>query len=481
MGRHASGKSNYALSTNVIVAIVVVLALIAAATWWFFLRSDGDGTPVAQEQEECSQGELTLPIAEQHPGLAERLISDFAGSDPVVGDHCVTPEVTDDISQAAVYVASTDADADVSAAGRTADGDAALVQVPVGLATTDAAAQPAAEDVTYPVASNEDAAVVAATALAESPEAAAGLLQRDSALTIDDAVADDAPAIAVTEADLPDGYEFTPLDAAAEYQVLSLNSTDEVSAEQVSSADALVAFASENSAQLPENTVSAADAGAVREAFHSGTGVAPEETTTDTEPPAEAAPAEEPADTPEAVVGEPVDTLFLLDTSGQMNSDFGDRSRFEAGAAAISQVAPRLGETGHASSLWNYSSPINPGVMVGYRQNLGFGRGTEVANSVQLLGTAGMPQTREAVTAALQTATDRATEFNIPVKVMVITSGTDDTMSDADFQAVLDNLPANVQLSAFHLGPGEFDPVLNATPVNNYQELEAAVTQSLGL
>lgn len=487
MGRHSDGKTNYAVSINAIIAIVVVIALIAAAVWWFFLRSDNSPQTTTADGE-CAQGELQLPVAEEQPGIADQLIANFADSNPVVGDHCVTPEIADDVSRAAVYVSTGDAAGALEQAGRTAEGDAQTIQLPVGLATTGDMTDPTAEEVAYPVASHEDTAVVAATALAENPEAAAGLLQRDRELTLDDAVADDAPAIAVAEADTPEGYEFNPLDAAVEYQVVTMNPTDSVSEEQVSSGNALVSFAGEDSGQVAQNNVSAADADAVRDAFHSGTGMAPEETETETEPaPVETEatpePTPEPAPEPEAepAVGQPVDTLFLLDTSAQMNSDFGDRSRFEAGAAAITQVAPRLGETGRASSLWNYSSPQSPGVTQGHRTNLGFGRGTTVANSVQLLGTGGVPQTREAVAAALNRAADRSAEIGGPVKVMLFTSGTDDTMSDEQFQAVLDGMPAGVELTAFHLGGGELDPVLGATQVGSYQELETAVNQSLGL
>lgn len=495
MGRHQSGKPNYAVSSNAIIALLVVVALLVAAVWWFFLRSD-DNQPVAADQE-CTEGELTLPVAEERPGIADQLIAGFTDSEPVVGGHCVTPEITDDISRAAVYVSATDPAGAAQEAGRTTTGEPAAIQVPVGVATADGDAEPAAEDVAYPAASHEDTAVLAATALTETPEDAARLLQRDSGLTLDDAVSDAAPAVAVPENELPEGYEFTPLDAAVEYTAVALEPTDGVSEEQVNSGDALVSFARDNSGGVDDNAVSTAEADAVREAFRGGAGAGstaeesataapggsatPTSTQAPAEQPQEPAPGEGDSQAAEAVPGRPVDTLFLLDTSAQMNSDFGDRSRFEAGADAIAQVAPRLGETGRASALWNYSSPLNPGVTEGYRANLGFGRGTDVANSVQLLGTGGHPQTREAVAAALQTAADRASQFDQPVQVMLFTSGTDATMSDEQFQTVLDKIPANVHLTAFHLGGGEPDPVLNATPVGNYRELENAVNQALGL
>ncbi|QGU07327.1 hypothetical protein COCCU_06965 [Corynebacterium occultum] len=469
VGRHSDGKSNFALSKGAITTLVVVIALIAALTWWLWPSGDTPGQNTAEG--ECTEGDVTLPVAEEEPGLADALLKEFRATNPVIRDHCVTPEVTSDLSTAAFYISASDPTAALEEAGRSASAESDTIQVPLGLAVaadTPGEGTPAAEQVAYPVASHEDAAVVAATALSPSPADAAALLQRDKELTLEQALADGAPLIAVPADDTPEGYEYRELDVAREYQVTGIATTDGVSEEQVHAADALVRFAAEQNPDTGSMAINREQVLAVREAFTT----TPETTEETPEPEEEAM---------EPVAGTPVDTLFLLDTSAQMNSDFGDRSRFEAGAATIADIAPRLGATGRASSLWNYSSPINPGVTKGYRTNLGFGRGTTVANSVQLLGTAGVPQTRDALAAALQVAGDRARETNAPAKVMLFTSGTADDMSDEQFQSLLDSLPGNVELAAFHLGPGEIDPVLNATPVNSYQELLDLANQSLGL
>lgn len=471
VGRHSDGKSNFALSKGATTALVVVIALIAALVWWLWPdgQDNGQNTTAA---EECTAGDLTLPVAEEEPGLADALLEEFRASEPVVRDHCVTPEVTADLSTAAFYISATDPAAALAEVDRSASAETGTIQVPLGVAaaagtTVDGA--PAADQVAYPVASHQEAAVVAATALGTSPAEAAELLQRDRGLTLDQAVTDGAPLIAVSRDDTPEGYEYQDLDVAREYQVTGISATDGVSEEQVRAADELVRFATEQHPGTGAMTIGTEQIMAVREAF-----TAAPETTEETPEPE----VEEP-EAPE--VGAPVDTLFLLDTSAQMNSDFGNRSRFEAGAATIADIAPRLGAAGRASSLWNYSSPINPGVLQGYRTNLGFGRGTEVANSVQLLGTAGVPQTRDSLAAALRVAGDRAREVNAPVKVMLFTSGTADDMGDEQFRGILDSLPENVELTAFHLGPGEPDPVLNATPVHSPEELLQLANQSLGL
>lgn len=474
VGRHSNGKKNYALSRGSITAIVVIIALIAALVWWLWLRSENDASQSVANSE-CAEGELTLPVAEEEPGLADALLTQFRASDPVVRDYCVTPEVTSDLTTAAFYISTADPAAALAEAGRTNTAAATTIQVPLGVAAAAAAGDdtPAADQVAYPVASHQDSAVLTATALTADPGQAAALLQRDRELTLDQALTDNAPLIAVPEAETPEGYKYRPLEASREFHVVGLSATDGVTEEQVRAGDELVRFAAEHNPDTGARTISTDELAGVQEAFTT----APESSAEVPEAPE----AEAPEEIPAPIVGQPVDTLFLLDTSSQMNSDFGDRSRFEAGAAAIADIAPRLGGTGRASSLWNYSSPLNPGVATGHRNNLGFGRGTEVANSVQLLGTGGVPQTRAAVAAALQVAADRAMETGAPVKVMLFTSGTADDMSDEEFQGILGRLPDNVELTAFHLGPGEIDPLIGATPVNSYDELLSAVNQSLGL
>lgn len=70
-------------------------------------------------------------------------------------------------------------------------------------------------------------------------------------------------------------------------------------------------------------------------------------------------------ETPEAEAPEtaaPADTLILLDTSAGTTAALGDRSIYAASAAALGPIARDLGTGGQQVALWNYSSPLNPGV-----------------------------------------------------------------------------------------------------------------------
>lgn len=148
-------------------------------------------------------------------------------------------------------------------------------------------------------------------------------------------------------------------------------------------------------------------------------------------------------------------TLFLLDTSDQM------APYFDAAAGGVAAAADGVGGEDKAVSLWNYSSPISATATVGYRQNLGFTDAGETAGVVNNFGTGGVPQTRAAIVAAANNAADYASESNAPARVVLVTTGTDDSLSDGDFAAQLaDAKDRNVEISVVHLGDGEVDKAL---------------------
>lgn len=172
------------------------------------------------------------------------------------------------------------------------------------------------------------------------------------------------------------------------------------------------------------------------------------------------APASESAASSTAAVaaaapGAAESTLFLLDTSDQM------APYFDAAAGGVAAAADGVGDEDKAVSLWNYSSPISATASVGYRQNLGFTDGGETAGVVNNFGTGGAPQTRAAIVAAANNAADYARESNAPARVVLVTTGTDDSLSDDDFAAQLaDAKDRNVEISVVHLGDGEVDKAL---------------------
>lgn len=165
--------------------------------------------------------------------------------------------------------------------------------------------------------------------------------------------------------------------------------------------------------------------------------------------------AETPSEEPAAPSAAASDTLILLDTSD------GLAGQFEPVTGALANTARALAADGQSVALWNYSSPLNPGVTVGFRDNLGFGSGEDAANTITAFGTGGAPQSRSAVVAAVDTATDQAANTNAPVRVLLVTTGTDADMDDASFvQAYEQAAGDNVELSVVHVGPGEPDSAI---------------------
>ncbi|MDN6263066.1 MAG: VWA domain-containing protein [Corynebacterium casei] len=144
-----------------------------------------------------------------------------------------------------------------------------------------------------------------------------------------------------------------------------------------------------------------------------------------------------------------------------MDTSDGLAGQFEPVTGALANTARALAADGQSVALWNYSSPLNPGVTVGFRDNLGFGSGEDAANTITAFGTGGAPQSRSAVVAAVDTATDQAANTNAPVRVLLVTTGTDADMDDASFaQAYGQAAGNNVELSVVHVGPGEPDSAI---------------------
>ncbi|QGU04556.1 hypothetical protein [Corynebacterium comes] len=465
MARHSSGKNNFAVSGYVIVAGVVILALIAALVWWFSLRDESD--PESQAQE-CIQGDLVLPVAESSPGLAEGLINQWNETGPVVRDHCVTAEVVDSVDGAALLIArdnpevegilgertvSSTVPVDVYTAQLWTGGDARLDDV-----------DPA--DVTYPVATDPDSAVAVAVALAG--DGAPALIQRDRDMTIDS----DAEILAVgADAGVHKGAGSTRDVRGAEVVTIAhiLNQVTGITEEQTRAAAAFADFhdaTGDVPADLPDR--SAAWAAVTQD-------VAVEETTE----------AETPAPEPEA--NTPVDTLILLDTSAGTTAAFGDRSIYAASAAALAPISRDLGAGGQQVALWNYSSPLNPGVTQGWRRNVNFSDGAQAADAIVRFGTGGVPQTRSALVAAAANAADQARATGEPARVLLITSGTAQDMDDESFrrayaEAVGD---ADVSVETVHVGGGQVDGLLaeltDHTQIADPAQLEAGLRAAAGL
>ncbi|MEQ9999857.1 vWA domain-containing protein [Corynebacterium sp. KPL4015] len=166
-------------------------------------------------------------------------------------------------------------------------------------------------------------------------------------------------------------------------------------------------------------------------------------------------------------------TLLLVDTSANMTA------MFDATQQALSGTAEKLSDNNSQVALWNYSSPISEAASVGYRDNLGFGNGPAVPKTLAAFGTGGVPQSRSATIAALNTAADQAAGTNRKARVVLVTTGTELDMDDAQFAAALDGAKSdNVELSVVHVGPGAIDEQLK-NAADNFTSVDAGTQEDL--
>ncbi|MDK8454117.1 hypothetical protein QP958_01680 [Corynebacterium marquesiae] len=173
--------------------------------------------------------------------------------------------------------------------------------------------------------------------------------------------------------------------------------------------------------------------------------------------PKSSAPAKNSAAAPKPDVTMAANTLLLLDTSSAMAPMYGPVSE------ALSTTASDLAADGGAVSLWNYSSPISETAAVGFRQNLGFGDGNAVSGTLGGFGTGGVPQTRSAVVAAVANAADQAAGTGDKARVVVVTTGTEQDMDEAQFTSALEDAASkDVSLSVIHVGEGNVDAALKS-------------------
>ena len=173
--------------------------------------------------------------------------------------------------------------------------------------------------------------------------------------------------------------------------------------------------------------------------------------------PKSSAPATSSAAAPKPDVTMAANTLLLLDTSTAMAPMYGPVSK------ALGTTASDLAADGGAVSLWNYSSPISETATVGFRQNLGFGDGNAVSGTLGGFGTGGVPQTRSAVVAAIANAADQAAGTGEKARVVVVTTGTEQDMGDAQFTSALEDAASkDVSLSVVHVGEGNVDAALKS-------------------
>lgn len=199
-------------------------------------------------------------------------------------------------------------------------------------------------------------------------------------------------------------------------------------------------------------------------------------TSSESEQPSSAAPSSEDK-APEDVAP---NTLFLLDTSDNL------APYFDAVTQGVAEAASAVGAKGSQVALWNYSSPISTTATVGFRQNVAYGDAENVAFAVGQFGTGGVPQTRSAVVAALDNATDQTAGSGENTRVVLITTGTQQDMDDASFAEAAKNARGEgVSLSVVHIGDAEKDAELEKladvySTISNPSDAQEVITSAAG-
>lgn len=483
MAKHASGKNNYRLSGE-LIALLVVLALIAAAViWWLSTRGD-DADSAAAQPEDCVAGELVLPVAASDKGAGQSLVDAYGASSPVVRDYCVKPQLVDSVADAAVFVAPNTAvtHQSLDSAGRTpavSDAQPAYSET-VGVAGKD---EVKLEDLTadklrFAVSEESAASALVASQVVGNDNDAVQALTDQRIASASDLNADAGEYLATAEDAVPEGLKFTPVGADAVYTAFPLNQNDKVDENQARAGQDFARFASEHFDGSAKDQPAVSDLVWAAALPAGGEAItADEKEDSDTQ---NAADADKAADEAGSNAGalQPENTLFLLDTSDAMSP------YIQPAKDAIANTALELGAQGKQVGLWNYSSPLNPGVVVGYRQNITVSPDADsVAVAVRRFLTGGVPQTRQAVEAAA----GAYGTGDAKTRIVLVTTGTADAGDDNAFEnAVRGAAGDKVEITVVRVGEGEADQAveaLSAKAVDAAQAdaIEGAVKQASGL
>ena len=483
MAKHASGKNNYRLSGE-LIALLVVLALIAAAViWWLSTRGD-DADSAEAQPEDCVAGELVLPVAASDKGAGQSLVDAYGASSPVVRDYCVKPQLVDSVADAAVFVAPNTAvtHQSLDSAGRTpavSDAQPAYSEA-VGVAGKD---EIKFEDLTadklrFAVSEESAASALVASQVVGNDNDAVQALTDQRIASASELDADAGEYLATAEDAVPEGLKFTPVGADAVYTAFPLNQNDKVDENQARAGQDFARFASEHFDGSAKDQPAVSDLVWAAALPAGGEAItADEKEDSDTQNAADPDKAADEAGSNPAAL-QPENTLFLLDTSDAMSP------YIQPAKDAIANAALELGAQGKQVGLWNYSSPLNPGVVVGYRQNITVSPDADsVAVAVRRFLTGGVPQTRQAVEAAA----GAYGTGDAKTRIVLVTTGTADAGDDNAFEdAVRGAAGDKVEITVVRVGEGEADQAveaLSAKAVDAAQAdaIEGAVKQASGL
>lgn len=466
MARHSNGKNNYALSGGAIAVLVALLLIVALVLWLIFGRGESSEEVAGGE---CVSGNLELPVAASDTGVGQAVVDAYAETKPVVRDYCVQPVLVDNVADAAVYVAPDTplTHKTIEDAGRSAavSDPEVVAEQQVGIAGEKAAelGEVDLSAVRFPTGEQPSASAVVASKLAgEDAGRAASALKEQRLDPFADYEQTPDTFVATAEAATPEGLVFTPVDAAVQYAAIPLNAGEHTDENQSRAGQDFARSQAKEDVGEPAGVDDSVWAAAFDTA------------------PAEQAPEKKTEKETAQAAGEVAHTLFLLDTSNAM-APF-----IQPAKDAIGEAAGNVAAQEKMVGLWNYSSPLNEGVTRGYRVNVALTPSAEEVDvAVHRFLTGGVPQTREALSAAAAASAGGAE----PVRIVLVTTGTADAGEDGEGTAFAESiqqyLDQNVEIAVVHVGDGAPDAGVERVAATQAQastpeELPAALATAVG-
>lgn len=465
MGRHSTGLSpKKKVAPQLILALIATVVVVAVFSTSFYLWN-GARSRAADERavSDCIQGQLKVPVevSPDAPHSVDDILDGFVKANPVVKDYCIeltrstpgallittgnTSTINYDLDQRGMSPAQTEWA--VVAASRVGVGVRQGAKVPKTWA--DVAPDSTAYNGSFSLGPRLAAVLVREST--DTIDAALGAVADGSMpLMFPEEPSSDTSYILADEDDkLPDGFDFHQVaDTVVPFYSVALNAGGGISEEQARVASAIQGYVlSQVPVQLSageKQSIVDLDSGtALSRALALGGGQQQDGSSAD---------ASESSDTGASAPAHQ-DTLLLLDTSTAM-AEF-----LPAQVEALKKRAAEVVSNGHKVALWNYSSPLNPGVTQGWRNNVSFTDDLSLIDAtLDGFQTGGLPQTRPALINAMQATADHGGG-----QVYLVTTGSVGFYDDDSFSQMLDAFnDAAVTVAAQHVGPGAHDKVLDS-------------------
>ena len=465
MGRHSTGLSpKKKVAPQLILALIATVVVVAVFSTSFYLWN-GARSRAADERavSDCIQGQLKVPVevSSDAPHSVDDILDGFVKANPVVKDYCIeltrstpgallittgnTSTINYDLDQRGMSPAQTEWA--VVAASRVGVGVRQGAKVPKTWA--DVGPDSTAYNGSFSLGPRLAAVLVREST--DTIDAALGAVADGSMpLMFPEEPSSDTSYILADEDDkLPDGFDFHQVaDTVVPFYSVALNAGGGISEEQARVASAIQGYVlSQVPVQLSageKQSIVDLDSGtALSRALALDGGQQQDGSSAD---------ASESSDTGASAPAHQ-DTLLLLDTSTAM-AEF-----LPAQVEALKKRAAEVVSNGHKVALWNYSSPLNPGVTQGWRNNVAFTDDLSLINAtLDGFQTGGLPQTRPALINAMQATADHGGG-----QVYLVTTGSVGFYDDDSFSQMLDAFnDSAVTVAAQHVGPGAHDKVLDS-------------------